>query len=155
MPADRVRDLLRQHRVPFSTQLHDYAVTAQEVAAAEAESGWHIAKPVLLTADGELVMAVVPAPLMVDLERARGVLGADEVRLAEESEFAPRFDDCETGAEPIFGNIYGVPVVVDERLTQEHRIRFAAGSHTETIEVTTRDFLKIEDPKVATVSARR
>jgi Ala-tRNA(Pro) deacylase len=151
MAAERVREYLREQGVEFETQTHDLAVTAQRVAAAEHESGWHIAKPVLLMADGDLVMAVLPAPLLVDLDKAADALGADEVRLADEGEFAPRFEDCDTGAEPVFGNLYDVPVVVDERLTQEPRMRFAAGSHTETIEVAVQDYLRLVDPRTAPV----
>lgn len=149
MPAERVQDFLRERGVAFEIQRHERAVTAQRVAAAEHESGWRVAKPVMLMADGDLVMAVLPAPLQVDLERVAGVLGTREVRLATESEFAPRFDDCETGAEPIFGNLYGIPVLVDERLTREPRVRCAAGSHTETVEVATEDFLRTVEPKTA------
>jgi Ala-tRNA(Pro) deacylase len=109
------------------------------------------AKPVLLMSDGALVMAVLPAPLLVDLERAAEALGAEDVRLATEPEFEPRFEDCDTGAEPIFGNVYDVPVVVDERLTQEPRVRFAAGSHTETIEVATDDYLRLVKPATASI----
>jgi Ala-tRNA(Pro) deacylase len=151
MAAERVRAFLREHDVPFETQTHEPAVTAQKVAAVEHESGWHVAKPVLLMADGELVMAVLPAPLLLDVDKAAAVLNAGEVRLASEEEFAPRFDDCETGAEPVFGNLYDVLVLVDDRLTQEPRIRFAAGSHTETIEVATDDYLRLANPKTATL----
>lgn len=151
MAAERVRDFLREKGVSFETQTHDRAVTAQEVAASEHESGWRIAKPVLLRAGDELVMVVVPAPLMVDLDRAADALATPEVRLATEEEFAEQFDDCETGAEPIFGNLYGVRVLADQRLTLEPRIRFAAGSHTETIEVATQDFLSLANARSSSV----
>jgi len=153
MSAERVRDFLRENGVPFQTHVHPHAVTAQEVAAAEHESGWHVAKPVLLMVDKELVMAVLPAPLLVDLDQARRVLNANEVRLADEAEFAPVFDDCETGAEPIFGSLYDVPVVVDERLAEVPRIRFAAGRHTETIEVATKAFLNLGEVRRASLAA--
>lgn len=154
MPAERVRDFLREHGVRFETHTHAHAVTAQEVAAAEHESGWHVAKPVLLMADEELVMVVVPAPVQVDLDRARDALGAGEVRLATEEEFGPVFEDCETGAEPIFGGLYEVPVLVDERLAEEPRIRFAAGTHTETIEVDTKDFVRLAEARTVAVGVR-
>ncbi|MEX2530850.1 MAG: YbaK/EbsC family protein [Gemmatimonadota bacterium] len=155
MPADRVRDYLRENGVSFQTHTHDRAVTAQEVAAAEHESGWHVAKPVLLMVDDELVMVVTSAPVRVDLDRAREALGASKVRLASEAEFASIFNDCDTGAEPIFGNLYDVPVLVDESIVQQVRIRFAAGTHTETIEVSTPDFVRLSKARTASVGEPR
>jgi Ala-tRNA(Pro) deacylase len=151
MAANRVREFVREHDVAVDTHTHDRAITAQQMAAAEHQSGWRVAKPVLLTAEGRLVMAVVPAPMLVDLDLAAEALGTEGVRLAREEEFAPRFDDCEVGAEPVFGNLYDVPVVVEQRVTEQPRIRFAAGSYTESLEVATDDFLRLADAKVASV----
>lgn len=151
MAADRVREFLREHDVAVETHAHERAVTAQQMAAAEHQSGWRVAKPVLLIAEGRLVMAVVPAPMLVDLDLVAEALGTEDVRLAREEEFAPRFDDCEVGAEPIFGNLYDVPVVVDETVTEQPRIRFAGGSYTESLEVATDDFLRLVEAKVAPV----
>jgi Ala-tRNA(Pro) deacylase len=151
MAAEQVRKALEEHGIAYEVHTHDRAVTAQQVAAAEHESGWHVAKPVLVRADGKLVMFVVPAPLLVDLDKAAVALGANDARLAAEEEFTDRFPDCETGAEPPFGNLYGVPVYVDERLRTEQRLVFAAGSHTETMTVSLGDFLRLVEPQRVTV----
>lgn len=147
MTAERVRELLDEHGVTYEVHAHDRAVTAQEVAAAEHESGWHVAKPVLLRARGRLVMIVVPAPMHVDLGKAAAALGADVAELAGEGEFSAKFPDCETGAAPPFGTLYGVPTYVDEQLLTEQRVVFAAGSHTETMTVSLGDWLRLVEPQ--------
>jgi len=55
-------------------------------------------------------MAVLPASFHVDLSRLKAQAQATTVELASESEFKDRFPDCETGAMPPFGNLYGIKV---------------------------------------------
>jgi Ala-tRNA(Pro) deacylase len=85
----------------------------------------------------------------VSLDRARLALGAQEVRLAEEAEFADAFPDCEVGAMPPFGNLYDVPVYVDSSLTEDEVIYFEAGTHTDTMSVGYADFDRLVQPTVA------
>mgnify|MGYP000169795304 CR=1 FL=1 len=68
------------------------------------------------------------------------------VRLAEEDEFSPAFPDCEVGAEPPFGPIYDVPMVVDEGFTGPS-VAFDAGTHTDTMTVSLDDYLRVTNPK--------
>jgi Ala-tRNA(Pro) deacylase len=152
MTAERVRTHLDEQGIRYELADHPLAYTAQEVAAAEHVAGETFAKPTLLMADGKLVMAVMPGPLRVDFEKAREALGADEVRLASEAEFSPAFPDSEVGAEPPFGNLYGMPVHTDDRLTAS-RIVFKAGSHRQTMAMALSDFLEIVRPTRADLAA--
>lgn len=145
MTAERVRTHLDEQGIRYELADHPVAYTAQEIAAAEHVAGETFAKPTLLMADGKLVMAVLPGPLRVDFERARRALGVEEVRLATEAEFSSAFPDCEVGAEPPFGNLYGLPVYVDDRLTAS-RIVVNAGSHRQTMTMALSDFLDIVKP---------
>lgn len=152
MSAERVRQFLDQQGVDYDMQTHERAVTAQEVAAAEHESGWHVAKPVILNADGELVMAVVAAACELDLAKATAALGAADVALADEDEFQDAFPDCEGGAEPPFGNVYDMPVLVDEVLTGEERLVFRGGTHDTTISMATADYISAVQPTVTDIA---
>ncbi len=140
---------LREKGVPFQAQHHPRVFTAQEVAAAEHIPGKMLAKVVMVLADDEMNMLTLPAPYQVDLEKARGVLDAEKVRLAEEKEFESSFSDCEVGAMPPFGNLYGLPVYVDESLAEDETIVFRAGTHTDTISLKYEDFERTVDPVVA------
>lgn len=145
MSAEKVRGFLMEHGVGYETHTHSLAYTTSEVAQAEHVPGRAMAKVVMLVADDRLVMAVVPGDEKVDLEKAAKTLDANEVRLAEESEFAPSFPDCERGAEPPFGALYDVPTLVDEGLSTEE-ITFNAGTHTETITMALDDYLEVTNP---------
>ncbi|MFA9430711.1 aminoacyl-tRNA deacylase [Egicoccus sp. AB-alg2] len=155
MAAEKLHALLESNGVEFEVQTHPRAVTAQRLADAEGISGYDVAKPVLLSVGGQLAMVVVPGAEVVDLERVSEVLGHNDVRLATEDEFTSVFDDCEPGAEPPFGNLYGVPTFLDEDLRARPQLVFRDGSHTETITLTTADYVRLVQPEiidVATVS---
>jgi Ala-tRNA(Pro) deacylase len=146
--AERVRRYLMEHGVGYETHTHPVAYTTSEVAEAGHVSGKEMAKPVMLMAGDRLVMAVIPGDRMVDLEKAGRALRAESVRLAEEAEFAASFPDCEPGAEPPFGALYDVPILVDHGLDSP-RITFNAGTHTETITMALGDYLELTKPMKA------
>ena len=146
---DDLEAYLRENKVAFQVQHHAVAYTAQEVAAAEHVPGGMLAKVVMLMGDGKLCMFVLPASAKVDLEKAAAVLGAKEARLAHEDEFADRFPGCEVGAMPPFGDLYGVPLYVDNSLAEDETIVFEAGTHTDTVSMKYADFARLAKPKVA------
>ncbi len=152
---DRLEAYLRDHGVPYQTQHHARAFTAQEVAASEHIPGKMLAKVVMVLADGELRMLALPATGRVDLRRAAEALGAREVRLADERDFASTFPDCELGAMPPFGNLYGVPVYVDRTLAEDETIVVQAGTHTDTLSLRYADFARLVEPTVADFAAAR
>jgi Ala-tRNA(Pro) deacylase len=151
---DKLEDYLRENAVSFEVQHHPRAVTAQEVAATEHVPGKMLAKTVMILADQEMVMLALPAPYQVNLEKAGAVLGAGEVRLAGEDEFEDTFPDCELGAMPPFGNLYGLPVYVEETLVEDETIFFRAGTHTDTMSVDYADFERLVEPTVAEFAHR-
>jgi Ala-tRNA(Pro) deacylase len=144
LSAERVRDYLKEHGVGYELHTHPTAYTTSEVAQARQVPGREMAKVVMLMSEDGLVMAVVPGDRMVDLGKVSAALGVD-VQLAEEHEFAPAFPDCETGAEPPFGALYGIPTLVDSSLDTP-RMTFEAGTHTETITMALDDYLNLTNP---------
>ena len=148
----RLEMYLRENGVPFEIQHHPTAYTAQEVAASEHVPGKLMAKTVIVFADGKTVMLVLPATHRVDLQKATAALGAQEVRLAEEREFAAAFPDCDVGAMPPFGNLYDLPVWVDPSLTEDEWFLFRAGSHSDTMSLKYADYERLVQPLVADFS---
>ena len=149
MIPEAIQHYLRRNGVRFERYWHSRAVAAQEVAEALHVSGWRVAKSVIVLADRQPWIVVVPAASSVDLHQVRDMLGVRHVRLATEQEFSGHFPDCELGAEPPFGELYGLPVAVDESLSLADRLLFRAGSHEETLEMRFQDFATLEWPLVA------
>ena len=146
---ERLAEYLQEQGVEFSTEIHPEAFTAQEVAASEHVPGQMFVKVVMVKGGEDLAMMCVPAPLDVDLEAAAEVLHSDKARLATEEEFAPLFPDCEVGAMPPFGNLYEVPVFIDDSLEEDEHIVFNAGTHRDTVEMLLDDFERLVHPTVA------
>ena len=91
-------------------------------------------------------MAVIPLAESVDIDRLRKCLGTHNVHLAAESEFRHLVPDCDAGAMPIFGSMYGIPVLVAHELTDNEEIAFRAGTPRDIERVRVRDFLVTEKP---------
>lgn len=148
---ERLEAYLRENEVPYQSQHHARAITAQEVAASEHVPGRMFAKTVIVTPADEasMVMLVLPAPYHVNPLKASAALGENDVHLADEERFADAFPDCEVGAMPPFGNLYDVPVYADRTLVEDETIVFRAGTHTDTMSVSYADFEKLVRPTVA------
>jgi Ala-tRNA(Pro) deacylase len=152
---ERLAAYLRQEGVPFHTQHHPEAYTAREVAVSEHLSGDAVAKVVVVFADGKPALLVLPASARVDTEEAGAALGARVARLATEEELAQLFPDCEVGTMPPFGNLYDLPVNVDESLSTNPQLVFQAGTHADTMSVRYGDFERLVRPHVARFAHRQ
>lgn len=144
----RLEQYLRENGASFEVMTHAQVYTMQEVAAALHVSGKQVAKVVMVKAGGKMVMLVVPAPSRLNFAQLRTVLGVKKVGLAKEEEFGPLFADCVTGAMPPFGNLYDLPVYVDQALTEEADIVFRIGTHRHTMKVAYADFSRLAQPTV-------
>ncbi len=131
---------------------HPLAFTAQEEAAASHISGRHWAKTVCVLIDGRPALAVVPATRRLDVDRLRRLAEAGSVQIAREAEFRDLFPDCELGAMPPFGGLYGQPTYVDEALETEERIAFHGGDHRTAIEMSYREFAQVAQPVTGEIS---
>ena len=152
MPSKKLKEFLDSHGVKYVTIRHSMAYTAQEVAASAHICGKEMAKTVIVKIDGALAMAVLPAAEKVDVGRLREAAGANTARIAAEEDFRDAFPECELGAMPPFGNLYGMDVYIDQQLAKNEEIAFNAGSHMELIRLSYRDFEKLVQPKTVRLS---
>jgi Ala-tRNA(Pro) deacylase len=144
----RCLDFLDRNRIPYAHTTHANSYRAREVASAEHMLPYKVAKTVIFCGDGRYGMAVLPADCRVDREEMAISLGLTHVRLASEAEIARLFPDSEVGAMPPFGNLFNLPVYVDERLAYEKFIVFNAGTHRDAIHMRFADYLLLTDPLV-------
>jgi len=155
MPAKKLKEFLDSNKVKYVAISHSPAFTAQEIAASAHVPGKELAKTVLVTVDGKMAMAVLPASYRVDVRLLREAAGASAVELAMEREFKGMFPDCELGAMPPFGNLYGMDVYVAQSLSEDENIAFNAGTHTELIRMRYSDFERLVKPRVLKFSVHR
>lgn len=148
MPANRLKEFLNDNDINYTSIRHSAAMTAPEVAASAHVAGRNFAKTVIVMIEGAMAMVVVPANRKVDLADLRDLLAVHDVRLASEDEFKDRFPDCELGAMPPFGNLYGLPVYVEQSLAEQPMIAFNACTHSEVIKMSFADFADVVMPTV-------
>ena len=154
IPA-RLRSYLDENGIDYRILYHQRVYTAQEVAAAEHVSGRELAQVVMVRAESDLVMMVLSASFIVDMDKLKRLFPAKGVGLAREDEFQGLFPDCEIGAVPPFGNLYDLQVYVDTALAGQPHIVFQAGTHVETIRMAYQDFINLVQPKVVDFAIRR
>jgi Ala-tRNA(Pro) deacylase len=147
MSSKKLKSFLDENKIKYISIQHSSAYTAQEIAAIAHIPGKELAKTVIIKVDGKMAMAVLPASYKVSFDNMKDTLGVNEVRLAYEQEFMDKFSDCEVGAMPPFGNIYGMDVFVADSLSEDEEIAFNACSHTELIKMKFSDFEKLVKPK--------
>ena len=152
MPIRKLRDFLDSNNIRYFIISHSPAYTAQEIAASAHVPGGELAKTVIVTIDGKLAMAVLPASYKLDFEKLKRAAGTGDVLLASEEDFADMFPGCEVGAMPPFGNLYGMQTYVAEELAEDQEIVFNAGNHMELLRLSFTDFEKLVKPLVVALT---
>ena len=148
MPIQQLQDFLDDANVEYMCLTHPPAFTAKELARHVKIAGDKVVKTVIIELDGKMAMLVMPATWRVRWESLSRILDTDFVDLADEQAFQDSFPDCEVGAMPPFGNLFGMTVYCAESLTEQPELAFAAGTHTESLHMKTRDFLNLVQPMV-------
>ena len=148
MSAKVLIEFLEHEHVHYVTIKHAPAYTAQEIAASAHIPGKELAKTVIVKIEGKMAMLVLPANRKIILRELREMIGAEDVRFSSEDEFKSLFPDCEIGAMPPFGNLYGLDVYVAPSLAEDQEIAFNAGTHTELVKVPYSDFARLVQPQV-------
>jgi Ala-tRNA(Pro) deacylase len=144
-----LKTYLDRQWVHYDVLPHPEAFRATEIAHTLQTPEKEMAKVVIVKVQKQFVMTVLPASWNVDLHRLRTVLATHHVRLATEDEITGLFPDCELGAMPLFGNLYGLDVYVDQSLTEDEEIVFQAGTHSDAIRMRYWDFAGLVFPVVA------
>ncbi len=142
----RIQDFLNDNGARFEHTTHEPSYTARQLAHTDHVPERQVAKTVVFVGDDCYAIAVLPADENVELTKLRVVLGLSEVRLATENELRRLFPECETGAMPPLGNLYGLPVYVDDDLAEQEFIEFSAGTHTDTLRMRFKEFARLVKP---------
>ncbi|MDR9425057.1 MAG: YbaK/EbsC family protein [Marinobacter sp.] len=148
MPAQQLKTFLDNSGVEYMCLPHPPAFTARQLAHHVKIAGERVVKTVIIELDGKMAMLVMPATWRIRWDQLSRIMNTDFVDLADEQEFQDRFPDCEPGAMPPFGNLFGMNVYCAEALTEQPELAFAAGSHTESMHMKTDDFLSLVHPMI-------
>jgi Ala-tRNA(Pro) deacylase len=148
----RIRDFLDSENFPYEELHHSLAYTGQEVAHTLHLSGKKCAKTVVLEGDGRPVMAVIPASNRLNLQDLRAAMEVGRLEMLPESKLVEMFPDCERGAIPPLGRLYGMEVWVDRNVSDSEHIVFCAGTHQDCVRMKYSDFAKLTRPRLSRFS---
>jgi Ala-tRNA(Pro) deacylase len=150
MISAKLKEYLDEVGATYSGHPHRPVYTSQETAQSVGIPGHEMVKSVILKADDEqLIMAVVSANDVVNLDLLREEIGCRVLRLASEIEFRDAFPTCKEGAMPPFGRLFDVPTYCDTNLSRNSEIEFNAGTHDETIRMKFDDYRRLAHPTMA------
>ena len=151
--SERLAELLRVSHVPHKTIPHPAAFTAEAVADVSRIPSRNMAKVVCLRdSEGEWLMAVLPAPLRLDLKALQSLSRRRGLRLASEEELARRFPDYEPGAVPPFALLHQVPVYLDDDFDGASDVYVEDGSHRGLVGMKLPDYIRLATPVVGHIA---
>lgn len=153
IPA-RIQDYLDENHVLYRHFVHPREPVAPRTAASLRMSERRYAKTLVVLVDRMPVLAVIPSDERLDLHRLADLTETSSARLATEAEIAELFPDCELGAMPALGDLYDVPVWLDASFDEHVTLAFDAGTHVDTVQVTTADFRRLTGPRIASLTER-
>jgi Ala-tRNA(Pro) deacylase len=143
----RLESHLDNNHVAYSLILHVPTHSAQVAASLMHFPGKEVAKTVALCAGEKVFLAILPASHHINFEKLSAIVG-DRVQLLEQQKCNEAFPDCETGAVPPFGELYGLPVFLDEALAEDEQIVLGAGTLSESVRIGSADFVRLVKPKI-------
>ena len=149
----RLESHLEVKHIPYSMIFHAPADSAQMAASAMHMPGKTVAKAIALRAGEHEILAVLPASHRINFEKLSAIAGA-EVRLLDEETFSELFPDCERGVISPFGELYGVPVYLDEALAEDPEIVLSAGTHSDCVRIGSVDFVHLAEPKICSFAEK-
>ncbi|HYL82630.1 MAG TPA: YbaK/EbsC family protein [Candidatus Angelobacter sp.] len=150
---ERLQSHLRVKHVAYSMIFHPPTNSAQMPASAMHLPGKEVAKAVALQAGNREILAVLPASYRVNFEKLSTITGAD-VRLMDEEAYSELFPDCERGVIPAFGELYGVPVYLDEALAEDPEIILSAGTYHDSVRMGNVDFMHLAEPQICSFAEK-
>lgn len=154
MSFQRLIEYLEANHAKYTLEIHSPAYTTQEVAERAHVRGHKMGKVVVLEVDGALALCLLPSHYHVNCDALTEEVEAKHVRVVQESEFANRFPQCETGAIPPFSALWDIPVLMSFAFDTEKDIYFNAGNWSEILRMPCSEYVRLEHPKLISKGAQ-
>lgn len=151
----RLRDYLKKNKIEYVSYYHSPAYTLNERAKCLGVKRNDLAKTVLVKTKDGYAIVILPASRKINFSLLTKAINKKILGVASNSEFKKLFPDCELGAIPAFGNLYGIPVYAASVLDDGYKIVFNAGTHTNDVKMSFRDFKNLVSPQIVKFSEPR
>ena len=140
-PMKSLMTWLDSEGIGYELHEHDRSLTAVATARAEGVDPGTFEKVVWVrSADDGDALIVLDANDHLDLSKASDVLRSGKVKLVPEEELTELAPDCDPGAMPAVGSLFGLPTYADLHVCDSAEVSFNAGSHTVAVRVDRADW---------------
>jgi len=144
---ERIVNFLEKSGITYKEYEHKPVFTSKEAARVRGTNIHQGAKALVMQADKDFMLFVLPADLDADVEKLKSKLGVKKLAMASKESVKAK-TGLTVGSVPPFGSIVGLKTYVDSRLSDNDEIAFNAGRHDRSIKMKYSDFVKIEKPEV-------
>ena len=140
---ERIKDWLNSCSVRFREVHHEVTRTSEESAKARGEDLAVGGKALVLKVDDRFMLFVISAARKLDSNALKNHFKAKKIRFASSEELL-QITGLEPGSVPPFGQpFFDLDLYVDRSVTQNEKIAFNAGSLTDSLIISSRDYISI------------
>lgn len=143
--SNQVTKFLDGAKVKYNLIEHKVVYTAHDAAQTTKKKLGEIAKVVLIKADKDLVLIVLPAGKYVDFSGIKKALKAKKISIASEKDIT-KYLKTKVGLLHPFGSQYNIKTLLDKSMAKSKKIIASAGSYTHSVELAIKDFKKLIQP---------
>ena len=143
----KVTEFLESQGIPFEKLEHVPVTTSDAAAGARGGRLAEGAKALVVKAGEQYYHLIISAAERVDNSKLRKIIGARRIRFANSEELF-ELTGCLPGAVPPFGNLFGLPVLMDNALLVEETVYFNCGSHTVSLRMARVDLERATEARI-------
>lgn len=145
----KVLNYLEKSGIDHEILEHKTVYTAIDAALTMKKKLEEIAKSLLVKADKDYFLVLLPADYNLDLEKLKKVISKahqKDIKIIKipGEKIVEKTLKIKAGAISAFGNLHKVPVIVEKKLENIKKAVFSAGSSNHSIEIKIKDFIKLE-----------
>lgn len=122
--------------------------TSPSLATESRTGATGVAKPVIINADGEYHVCVMPATCRMDMEILSWLLGASKIHLASKDEIARLFPNHKPEDNLTLNEMLELPTILDKRITSHTNILFQASKGSKVIQIDIAKFERKAAPQI-------
>jgi prolyl-tRNA editing enzyme YbaK/EbsC (Cys-tRNA(Pro) deacylase) len=143
---EKITHYLSEKSVSFRTVHHEPTITSEASAKARGEDLSVGGKAIVMKVDDDFKLFVLSAASKIDSQKIRNHFGAKKTRFASAEELQNLTGLVPGSVPPFGGPILNLELYVDASIARNEIIAFNAGSLTDSIIMSTKDYLKIALP---------
>jgi len=149
----KVETFFKSHNIVPEVVSHKTVYTVYDLAQTLREKFDSIAKTLLVKADREFLLVVMPANYRLDMQKLKKVIRAKKVSLASEKDMKMKFHAI-PGAMMPFGALHKLEVIADASLLKAKHALFSAGSFTESVRIKMKDYTRVAQPRIERIAKK-